>query len=118
MDDYVKSTPLISSGDVNGNPVVDPSGAKIGEIDHLMIERETGQVAYASVGFGGFLGLGKDHYPVPWKRLSYDPSLGAYRTDITEEEVKGAPEPHDEWYSDRQWEQRAHDHFGVPYYWF
>jgi sporulation protein YlmC with PRC-barrel domain len=38
---------LISSTDVEGTNVYDPSGKKIGEIDHLMIDKISGRVAYA-----------------------------------------------------------------------
>jgi len=29
-------------------------------------------VRYAALEFGGFLGLGKDRYPIPWSSLKYD----------------------------------------------
>jgi len=41
-------------------------GSKIGEIDHLMIDKVSGRVTYAVLSFGGFLGLGHSHYPLPW----------------------------------------------------
>jgi hypothetical protein len=39
---------------------------KVGEIDHLIIDKLSGGVIDAVMGFGGFLGLGHSHYPVPW----------------------------------------------------
>jgi hypothetical protein len=41
-----------------------------------MIEKISGQVAYAVLQFGGFLGIGSDYYPIPWDSLTYDTSLG------------------------------------------
>jgi hypothetical protein len=35
--------------------------------------------------------MGEDYYPMPWPKLDYDTSLGGYRVDITEEQLKGAP---------------------------
>jgi hypothetical protein len=35
------------------------------------------------MSFGGFLGLGHSHYPIPWAALKYDTNLGGYRTGIT-----------------------------------
>ena len=32
------------------------------------------------LSFGGFLGIGDDHYPLPWQSLKYDTNLGGYRT--------------------------------------
>lgn len=57
---------LVSSDDVDGTDVYGNDGAHIGTIDHLMIDKQSGRVAYAVMGFGGFLGLGEDHHPVPW----------------------------------------------------
>ena len=108
---------LVSSDDVDGTDVYGNDGAHIGTIDHLMIDKQAGRVAYAVMGFGGFLGLGEDHHPVPWGKLRYDTSRNGFVTDITEQEVKGAPARNDNWYADRDWERRTHDHYGVPHYW-
>ena len=48
---------LISSEDVEGTNVYDMKSNKIGEIDHLMIDKISGRVTYAVMSFGGFLGL-------------------------------------------------------------
>jgi hypothetical protein len=53
---------LISSEDVEGTNVYDMKGGKIGEIDHLMIDKISGRVTYAVMSFGGFLGLRHSHY--------------------------------------------------------
>src|SRR5438132_5295840 len=82
---------LISSEDVEGTNVYDLKGNKIGEIDHLMIDKVSGRVTYAVISFGGFLRLGHSHYPVPWAALKYDSKLGGYITGITQEKLKDAP---------------------------
>ncbi|HLY44311.1 MAG TPA: PRC-barrel domain-containing protein [Stellaceae bacterium] len=48
---------------------------------HLMIDKFTGQVDYAVMSFGGFLGIGESYHPLPWKSLDYDLSLGGYVVD-------------------------------------
>src|SRR5512145_1634158 len=82
---------LIGSDKVEGTAVYDAKGEHIGSIERVMIEKVSGQVAYAVLSFGGFLGIGSDYYPIPWQSLTYDTSLGGYRTNITEEQLKGAP---------------------------
>lgn len=116
-DTQTASASLVSSDDVNGTAVYSRDGTHIGSIDHLMIDKKSGKVGWAVMGFGGFLGMGEEHYPVPWAKLSYDTSKDGFVTDITEEQVKGAPERHDTWYDDREWERRAYDHYGAPLYW-
>src|SRR5215218_8141898 len=83
--------PLIESDRVEGTAVYDPNGKDIGSIKRLMIEKISGNVAYAVMSFGGFLGMGGEEHTIPWAKLNYDTSLGGYRTDITEEQVRGAP---------------------------
>jgi hypothetical protein len=108
---------LISSADVEGTDVFGPSGDKIGTIDHLMIEKVSGRVTYAVMSFGGFLGLGDSHFPVPWSVLKYDTSLGGYRTNITEQQLRDAPEFSDDSWGNREWETSIHKHYGAPTYW-
>jgi PRC-barrel domain len=48
----------ISSEDIHGTTVYGADDRNIGEIDHLIIDKFSGRVAYAVVSFGGFMGLG------------------------------------------------------------
>lgn len=109
---------LISSEDVNGTSVYGLSGdSKIGDIDHLMIDKLSGRITYAVMSFGGFLGLGPSHYPIPWAALKYDTALGGYRTGVTADQLKDAPEFSDDSWADRGWETRTHQHYGAPVNW-
>ncbi len=61
-----------------------------------MIDKRSGQVKYAVLSFGGFLGIGDEYYPLPWQSLTYDESLGGYVANVTEDKLKGAPKYSDE----------------------
>src|ERR1700756_1787697 len=89
---------LISSENVEGTNVYDPNGNKIGSIDHLMIDRVSGHVRYVVMSFGGFMGLGHSHYPLPWNAIKYEPARAGYITNVTENQLKDAPE-----FSDKNW---------------
>ena len=82
---------LIGSDKVEGTAVYGPDEQKIGSIERVMIEKTSGRVSYAVLGFGGLLGIGNDHYPLPWNALKYDTRLGGYRTGITVDQLNGAP---------------------------
>lgn len=56
-----------------------------------MIEKVSGQMSYALIGFGGFLNIGDDHYPLLRQSLKYDRGLGGYRTNLTAGRLQGAP---------------------------
>jgi hypothetical protein len=112
--------PLIESDRVEGTTVYDREGNDIGSIKRLMIEKLSGQVAYAVMSFGGFMGMGSEEHTIPWRKLNYDTSLGGYRTDITEDQLRGAPtfyrDQNWDW-SDRNREQELHDYYRTPPYW-
>src|SRR5436305_11015507 len=80
---------------VEGTAVYGIDNSKIGSIERVMIDKISGRVSYAVLGFGGILGLGNDHYPLPWQSLKYDTDLGGYRTGLTTDQLRGAPKYRD-----------------------
>jgi sporulation protein YlmC with PRC-barrel domain len=82
---------LISADKVTGTAVYNPSGQKLGTIEDLMIDRVSGQVQYAVLSFGGFLGLGDKHYPLPWSTLTYDTRCAGYVANLDGEQMRDAP---------------------------
>ena len=82
---------LIGSDKVEGTAVYGGDGRKIGSIERVMIDKVSGKVSYAVLSFGGFLGIGDDHYPLPWQSLKYDTRLGGYVTGVTEAQLQNAP---------------------------
>ena len=110
---------LIASDKVEGTKVYDPSGEHIGSIERLLVEKRSGKVSYAVLSFGGFLGIGEDHYPLPWSKLDYDESLGGYRVDVSKSQLEGAPKYRDDtddfWSADNG--RRIYDYYGVAPYW-
>ena len=108
---------LIGSDKVEGTNVYDANGEKMGSIERVMIDKRSGQVAYAVISFGGFLGIGNDHYPIPWDALKYDTSLGGYRTIITEQQLKSAPKYQgDSWdWKDHERGRKVYDYYNTPW---
>jgi len=111
---------FIASDRVEGTPVYQPNGKKAGRIERLMIEKVSGKVAYAVMTFGGFLGIGEEHYPLPWSLLHYNPKLEGYEVDIDEKGLKDAPKYGEEnWdWGDRAKHQKIHEHYGVTPIWY
>lgn len=89
-----KTTPhgdIISSDKVEGTNVYNAAGDKLGSIDDLMIDKNSGQIRYAVMEFGGFLGMGTDRYPLPWNMLKYDVSMDGYVVPLDKAKLEGAP---------------------------
>jgi sporulation protein YlmC with PRC-barrel domain len=117
--DTRETTSLISSDKVDGTAVYGSDGEKIGSIEHLMIDKISGKVAYAVLTFGGFMGFGEDFYPIPWSTLEYDTNLGGYRLDVTKEQLKTAPKYTEStgWNWNRQNDETIYSYYMAPPYW-
>jgi PRC-barrel domain len=112
---------LISSDKAVGTAVYNLQGEHLGSVDNLMIDKYSGQVAYAVMSFGGFLGMGESYHPLPWRTLTYDTRKGGYVVDIDRRRLEKAPSftssttPN---WSDRTYGHRVDDFYGVPPYGF
>ena len=114
--DKRETSNLIGSDKVEGTPVYRLNGDNIGQIERVMIDKISGKVAYAVMSFGGFLGIGEDYYPLPWSVLTYNPTLGGYEVEITDQQLKNAPKysRHESWdWADRQRTQKLTDYYGT-----
>ncbi|MEO7242170.1 MAG: PRC-barrel domain-containing protein, partial [Variovorax sp.] len=92
-------------------------GEKLGSIDDLMIDKRSGQVRYAVMEFGGFLGMGTDRYPLPWNMLKYDTANEGYVVPLDKAKLEGAPRyavsDVPEYTTD--YNQRVHSYYGMPW---
>jgi hypothetical protein len=111
---------MIPSDRVEGTPVRRPNGDTVGEIKRLMIDKVSGNVAYAVLSFGGFLGLGERFHPIPWPALRYNTDLAAYELNISDEQLKTAPSygtREDFDWGDRTNETALHEYYKTAPYW-
>jgi len=95
-------------------------GEKVGEIGEVIVDPNTGRIAYAVVDMGGFLGMGERHVPVPWAAFQPGPEGQGLVLNATRDRLTAAPQfsrdnrPN---MSDRQWAVAVHTYYGVPPYW-
>jgi hypothetical protein len=107
---------LIASNKVEGTAVYNRAGETLGTVYNFMVDKYTGQVAYAVMSFGGFLGLGESYHPLPWKALTYDTRLGGYVVDI-DDRIKDAPHygSGEDPFEDPAYGERVNGHYGVAF---
>lgn len=116
MSEHRETGTLIGSDKVEGTAVYGADSEKIGSIERVMIDKVSGKVSYAVLSFGGFLGMGHDHYPLPWASLKYDTNLGGYITGITASQLENAPKYSDanSWnWSDTGRTGAVDDYYGI-----
>jgi hypothetical protein len=106
---------LIASNKVEGTPVYGRGGDRLGTIYNFMVDKYSGQVEYAVMSFGGFLGMRQRYYPLPWRILSYDTRQGGYRIDMSHKDMERAPSfsRDDEPRFSRDYGRRVNDWYGL-----
>ena len=89
----VKVRKAFRSGNVIGMPVKTPDHKKVGEIEEIVIDIETGRVAYAVLSFGGIFGYGDKFFAVPWEEFSivHDEKQNYFAVDTTREKLQKLP---------------------------
>ena len=112
-----ETTRLIASNKVEGTEVYNREGEHLGEVYNFMVDKFTGQVAYAVMSFGGFLGIGERYHPLPWKVLTYDTTIGGYVVDLSKAKLESAPTyaaDEDPW-TRPAFGRDVYGYYGVPY---
>jgi hypothetical protein len=82
---------LIASDKVEGTAVYNRQGERLGRVYNFMVDKISGEVAYAVMSFGGFLGIGDSFHPLPWRALTYDTRQDGYVVDLDKKRLEGAP---------------------------
>jgi sporulation protein YlmC with PRC-barrel domain len=109
---------LIASSKVEGTAVYDSEGDRLGTITSFMVDKRSGQAEYAVMQFGGFLGIGADYYPVPWRMLSYSTDHGGYVVDLDKDTLADAPRYGNDDEApqyDSEYNQQVYTFYGVNY---
>lgn len=108
---------LIASNRVEGTAVYRPDGEKIGRVHHFMVGKRSGRVEYVVMSFGGFLGMGSEHRPLPWDALEYSIDRGGYVVSAEDDRLKNSPSYGDDqeplW--DDAYRTRVYGYWGIPY---
>ena len=84
-------TTAILASKVKGTAVYNSSGDRIGTVEDVVLDKQSNQIMFAALGFGGFVGIGEKYYPVPWSMLNYDENKGGYVVPLDRERIENAP---------------------------
>jgi sporulation protein YlmC with PRC-barrel domain len=107
---------LMGADTLIGDSVVNGAEDKLGDIKEIMLDMNSGQVAYAVLAFGGFLGMGEKLFAVPWQALHLDTVNKRFVLNIDKERLKNAPGFNtDAWpdMNDVQWSNQIHTFYGT-----
>jgi sporulation protein YlmC with PRC-barrel domain len=107
---------LMGADTLLGEKVVNAYDVDLGEIKEIMLDMQTGQVAYAVLAFGGFMGMGEKLFAVPWQALHLDTANKRFMLDVDKDRLKTAPGfDKDAWpdMADVQWVSTIHGFYGT-----
>ena len=111
---------VMGAGTLKGDAVRNSAGEDLGKIEDIMLDVRNGQIAYAVLSFGGFLGMGNKLFAVPWSALTLDTDNECFVLDVSKERLKDAPGfDKDSWPSmaDPRWQGEINTYYGRPAYW-
>jgi sporulation protein YlmC with PRC-barrel domain len=84
-------TSAILASRVKGTAVYNTAGDKIGTVEDIVLDKQSNQIMFAALGFGGLLGIGEKYYPVPWSMLNYSEDKGGYVVPLDKTNIDKAP---------------------------
>lgn len=104
----------ISSSSIIGTKVTNKQGDSLGKIEDLMVDVKSGQVIYAVVSFGGFLGMGDKLFAVPLQVMQVDTNGEEFHLNESKERLENAPGfDKDNWpnSADTNWHQQVEAYY-------
>ena len=107
---------LMGADTLVGNDVYNKSSEDLGDIKEIMIDMRSGQVSYAVLSFGGFLGMGDKLFAVPWAALKLDTENKRFVLDVNKERLESAPGfDKSKWpnMADVTWQNSIHAYYGT-----
>lgn len=110
---------LMSVDSLVGNDVHNRQGDNLGDIKDIMLDMQSGHVAYAVLAFGGFFGMGEKLFAVPWNALRLDTVNKCFILDADKERLKNAPGfDKNQWpdMADMTWGHSIHSYYGTRHY--
>ena len=111
---------MVDSGTLIGCKVENAQGENLGKIESLMLDLQSGRIAYAVLSFGGFLGMGDKLFPVPMQAIRFNASDERCILDVEKETLKNAPGYDRDTLpdvNDQTWKTQIFSHYGYPPYW-
>jgi sporulation protein YlmC with PRC-barrel domain len=111
---------LMRASKVHGMDVKNGANENLGDVEDVVVEQETGMIAYGVLSFGGFLGIGDKLFAVPWSALKPNGDRTAFILDVPKEKLEKAPGfDKKEWpdLSNQKWGADVHTYYKATPYW-
>ena len=111
---------LLGTTSFCGDAVYDVAGKFLGEIEELILDLPSGRVAYVLMAAGGFLGMGRRLFVIPWGAVAVDRGYRRSVVNIDLDRLIDAPNLDGDLLprmADPGWAMELHVYFGCKPYW-
>ena len=111
---------VLSSSSICSDHVKNAIGDDLGKIEDLMIDLNSGRVAYAVLSFGGFLKMGNKLFAIPWEALKVDAVNKQFILNVDKKLLENATGfDKDNWpnMADPKFGADIYRHYGYKPYW-
>lgn len=109
---------LMGANTLIDNDVYNQNNESLGNIKEIMLDTISGKVCYVVLSYGGFLGMGKKLFAVPWQALKLDTDNKRYVLNIDAAKLDSAPGfDKDHWpnMADEKWADSIHSFYGTHF---
>lgn len=107
---------VLAASKLDGDTVYSADGDDVGKIKEIMLDMNSGRIAYVVLSSGGFLGIGDKLLAIPWRAFAMDSERKSLQLSISTEKIKNAPGfDKDSWPSmtNRAWANSVHEYYGT-----
>lgn len=107
---------LMGADTLIGDHVHNMQDEHLGTVKEIMLDMQSGQVAYVVMASGGVLTIGEKLFAIPWEALALDTANHQLRLNIDKERIENAPGfDKDRWpdMANRAWADEIHSYYGT-----
>jgi sporulation protein YlmC with PRC-barrel domain len=111
---------VLRTKDIYSDRVRNTAGEDLGKIEELVIDVNSGRVAYAVLSFGGILKMGNKLFAIPWQALQFDPPHDQFLLNVDKTRLENANGfDKDNWpdMADPRFGTSIYQHYGYRPYW-
>jgi sporulation protein YlmC with PRC-barrel domain len=111
---------VMAASTLDGDKILSTDGEEVGKVKDIMLDMQSGRIAYVVMSSGGFLGIGDKLLAIPWSALTLDTDRKCFLLSLSSERIKNAPgfdKQHWPSMADATWATSVHQFYGREPYW-
>lgn len=111
---------VMAAATLDSDAILSTEGEEVGKVKEIMLDVQSGRIAYVVMSSGGFLGIGDKLLAIPWSALTLDTDRKCFLVSMSTERIKNAPgfdKQHWPAMADPTWATSVHQYYGREPYW-